>query len=245
MKLSIILPGIRTNGWAPAYHSTNINVPFEFIIVSPYPLPSELNFENVKHVQDYGSPVRCANIGLSLCEGEIVTWMADDAIYLPGMLQKTVDMLTAMPDNLKNVVLFSYSEGSPNLNDISYYKLCNAYPRVRHVQDHWWIFNATVMKTEYLRQLGGWDSQFETPALSHADLAVRAQKDGCVTYFLHEIVAHVTHGHPDHKPIEHGHVQHDVPLYVAIHNDPNNDGRINIDVNNWKNSPAVWSRRFG
>ena len=88
-KLSIILPGIRTHNWKSFYNSIldSFSQSFELIIISPYDLPEDLQeYDNIKIIKDYGSPSRCQQIGLEHCEGEFVTWGADDGEFLSGAL---------------------------------------------------------------------------------------------------------------------------------------------------------------
>lgn len=247
-KLSIIAPAIRVDNWQGMYDSicASTTQPFELILVGPYaPLPSLHSKTNIKYIKDFGSPIRCSNIGLQFCEGELITWNADDGTFIPGMIDKAIAAFEAMPPNPKNVLITKYMEGTPVLQPDSYFKLCNAYPRVKYAEENWWIFNLVITKTKYFQDLGGWDSAFETLAVGHADLAVRAQRDGCITKTFEEPIVFNTHGHADHGPVERGHVDNDIPLYCRIHNDPNYISRIQIDINNWKDAPRSWARRFG
>src|SRR5579859_3814934 len=197
-KISIICPGIRITNWQGVYDSicTSTSRPFELIIIGPYPLPEVLQQKtNIKYIKDFGSPVRCSNIGLALCEGELLTWNADDGTFLPGMIDKAIDAFDSMPPHPKNVLITKYMEGTQVLQPESYFKLCNAYPKTPLISDDWWIFNLVITKTSYFQSLGGWDSEYETLAVSHADLAVRAQRDACVIQVFHDPIVFNTHGH--------------------------------------------------
>lgn len=247
-KLSIIAPAIRVDNWQEMYDSicSSTNELFELILIGPYaPRPNLHSKKNIKYIKDFGSPIRCSNIGLKLCEGELVTWNADDGKFLPGMIDKAIASFEAMKPHPKNVLITKYMEGTPVLQPDSYFKLCNAYPKVLNAEDHWWIFNLVITKTKYFQDLGGWDANFETLAVGHADMAIRAQRDNCVIKVFEEPIVFNTHGHADHTPVERGHVDHDIPLYCRIHNDPNSVNRIEIDMDNWQNAPRSWSRRFG
>lgn len=247
-RLSIVVPGIRVGNWQQMYDSIRASCsrPFEVIIIGPYALPESLqNLRNVKYVKDFGSPVRCSNIGLALAEGELLTWNADDGVFLPGMIDRAIDAYDAMPANLNNVLVVKYMEGERVLQPESYFKLANAYPRTPYIHEDWWIFNLVITKTDYFRYLGGWDSAYETLALSHADLAVRAQRDNCTIQVFNEPIVYNAHGHPDHTPVERGHVDADEPLYRRIYSDPAQLDRVVVDINSWKHAPSVWTRRFG
>jgi hypothetical protein len=183
-------------------------------------------------------------MGLLLAEGELMIFSADDGTFFPGMVDRAIDAFESMPPNPKNVLICKYQEGQYITQPDSYHKLCNAYPKSPYAPDDWWIFNVILSKTSYVKQLGGLDSIFETPAFSHADMAMRGQRDGCVTQLLPEPIVHHGHGHSDHRPIELGHAQHDEPLFREIYNNENCLTRTNIDINNWMNAPTIWARRF-
>lgn len=246
-KLSIIVPGIRIDRWEAVYRSIQASTtrPWEIIIISPYALPNPLyGLGNVKYIRDYGHPVRCSNMGLLLAEGELLTWNADDGNFLPGMIDKAVDALEGMPSNPKNVLVCKYQEGPPVTQPDSYYRLCNAYPKSPYAPEDWWIFNLVITKTDYFKQLGGWDSSFETLAISHADMAMRGQRDGCITQLFPEAIVHNSHGHADHRLVEIAHGGHDDPLYREIYGNESCLTRTNIDINNWMSAPTIWTRRF-
>ena len=246
-RISIICPGIRVGNWQSLYDSicASTSRPFELIIIGPYALPEVLqNKVNVKYIKDYGSPVRCLNMGFALCEGDLLLWSADDGSFLPGMIDKAIDAFESMEPNFKNVLITKYMEGERILQPESYFKLCNAYPRTPFISEDWWIFNLIITNSSYFNHLGGLDSEYETLAVSHADLAVRAQRDQCVIKVFPDPIVYHAHGHPDHTPIERGHVDHDEPLYRNRYSDPNMLNHIHIDINGWKKAPSVWTRRF-
>lgn len=249
MKLSIIIPGIRTNRWEEVHDSIHNSTtkPFEVIFVGPYALPASLQtLKNVKYVKDFGSPVRCSNIGLSLCEGDLMTWDADDGNFFGhGCLDTVIDFFDALPSDPKNVLVCKYQEGSRVTQPDSYYKIDNAYPLVDNVKGKdWWIMNLVVTKTKYFMDLGGWDCRFQTLAFAHADMSIRAHQDNALITMYNEAFVFCQHGHTDHKPIEDAHFTDDMPLYQAIHNDPSTINR-KVDITNWRNAPSVWTRRFG
>lgn len=243
-KLSIVMPAIRINQWKKVYDSIQLDFPWEIIIVSPYDYPAGLlPTHNVKYVKDMGSPMRASCIGASLAEGRYFTWIADDGI----VISETIKNAIAILDNDINgrlVVVTKYLEACSEVHPDSYYKLTNAYPKSPYISDDWWIFNTAIMHTDYYDYLGGWDCIFETNAIGHADLAVRAQRDGCATIMLPEPLLNCSHGHEDHKPIEEGHVNNDEPIYKSIYNSSDCMNRTKININNWKKTPMVWNRRF-
>jgi hypothetical protein len=76
MKLSIIMPAIRSDKWQKVYDSIQLDFPWELIIVAPYDNHT-LPRHNVKYIQDFGSPVRASCIGANLANGKYLTWIAD------------------------------------------------------------------------------------------------------------------------------------------------------------------------
>lgn len=244
MELSIILPGIRRENWATVINSIDVHHEWEVILCSPpCDLPDQLkNCDRLVHIVDKGSPVRASCIAAERARGKYFTWTADDCTYFPGVLDKVIDILNNS-NNVKKIVATKYYEGG-NLESDDYYLLNNAYPKSPYNKGGWRILNCGVMHTEYYRYLGGWDCEFETTALSHADLAFRTQMDDAEVFFLPEALVDCAHGHADHGPIEAAHVQHDWGFYEKIYNSPDCINRIRVDPDNWKKAPAVWTRRF-
>ena len=95
---------------------------------------------------------------------------------------------------------------------------------------------------------GGWDCNFEVCPMAYCDLAVRMQRAGCKFILQNEIMFKCSHTPGvagDHGPIYYAQVTHDEPLYKSIYNNPDCGNRIFIDINNYKNIPDIWQRRFG
>ena len=246
MKLSIVMPAIRRNKWVNVYNSIQLDFAWELIIVSPYDLPPELPRKNIKYFQDFGSPMRASCIGANLAEGKYLTWIADDGLPYSNTINKAVQIL----DNDINgrlVVVTKYLEACTEVHPDWYYQLNVAYPKTPFIPDEWKIFNTAFMHREYYETLGGWDSQFETTAVGHADLANRAQRDGCAVNLIQDPLLNCEHmpgTSGDHAPIYFAHTEHDENLYKKIYNDPSCIHRTRIDINNWKKQPHIWRRRF-
>ena len=113
-EISIIMPGIRPENWLRGYNSiySATNKSFELIIISPYPLPKELeNQRNVKYIKDFGSPTRASQIGNTLAEGKFIfPNFCDDAIFIKDSIDSNLKTLIEMGNNIKNVVTCKYSE---------------------------------------------------------------------------------------------------------------------------------------
>lgn len=246
MKLSIVMPAIRTERWQKVYNSIQLDFPWELIIVSPYDLPSGFPTHNVKFFKDFGSPMRASCIGAALAEGKYFTWIADDGVVFSDTLKKAVNIL----DNDINgrlVVITKYLEACNEVHPDWYYQLNIAYPKTPYIPDNWKIFNTAIMHRDYYETLGGWDCSFQTTAVGHADLANRAQRDGCTTMLIQEPLLNCDHmpgASGDHGPIMYAHIENDEPLYKQIYNSPDCVNRTKINLNNWKNSSPKWTRRF-
>jgi len=245
------MAGIRAEHWIRRYESVKLATtrPFEIIIISPYPLPPPLqDLKEIKYVKDYGSPVRCVNIGVSVAEGKYFVPCADDAVSAPGSLDLLVDNFNAMPPNEKNVVTAKYTEAG-NYQADSYYLINNStWTSSPHVPNDWYIFNEMIMNTSYFIEMGGWDTAFEGPALASTDFAIRCYRDGAVVKFLSAELSHFDHeGNVGgtHAPIYNAFVEWDSVLYKKIHDSPDSLSRTRIDFNGWKKAPTVWERRFG
>ena len=248
------MPGIRPSNWDAVYASISSSTKrtFELIIVSPYPLTPKLQeVKNVKYVKDFGSPVRSSNIAALLAEGELITWTADDAMFIPDALDKNIDLLLSMGDSIDNVVVAKYYEGVDGtekpLQPDEYFKINGStWTSSKYIPNDWWIFNVAIMHTLWFETLGGWDAtSFEATALSHTDMAVRAQAAGAIVKMSDVPLLNCNHGQSDHGPVENAQNTNDFPKFKGRYTDPGWVMRERfIDINNWKEAPAVWSKRF-
>jgi hypothetical protein len=253
-KLSIILPGIRTKNWEKFYQSilNSFSDTFELIIISPYNLPKSLKgLDNVSIYHDYGSPSRCQQIGLIHSKGEFVTWGADDGWFLENRLDDALKFWEANATCDKDIVTCKYTEGntfSPEMLKDDYYRINHANGlRSTYIPNEYWILNVGLLKTQYAKEIGGWDAKFEVTTLSHMDFAVRTQRDGS-NYFMLEapIFAcdHMPGTEGDHAPVHYSHVEYAEPLFRETYNNSSSEKRVKIELNNWEKTPEIWKRRF-
>ena len=254
--LSILVAGIRTEKWNNLYTSVEqaTKRPFEVIFVGPTFPPIELQSrQNVKFVQDFGSPTRCLQIGLLFATGTYSTWVSDDAPFLDGAIDSMFNILFGMVPSEKNAITAKYYEGRQipgsdefHLSDKYYYLSTHQPTQSQYIPDNWFIFNNGVINTDYLKSLGGFDCCFEATAMAYADLAARTQRDGAVFALTPECVATVewspgTDG--DHGPVHHACVDHDFPLFHSIYANADCINRTKIPINNWIKSSPYWARR--
>ena len=254
--LSIILPSIRSERLVGLYESIlkSTSRSFELIICGPYPLPQELQeIRNIKYVKDFGSPVRASNIAATLCEGEVCTWLADDCLLFEGALDKCLDEFHSMNHSPTNVLVAKYfegQEGSEDRNRVhpdSYFKIIGSPAASPFLPPDWWLFNIGFMYTKFFLEMGGWDSSYEGTWAAHTDLAIRAQSCSAKVKMAQIPLLECDHmpgGTGDHMPIFICQPQHDEPLLHKKYRIPNwNTKKVLLD--DWKDAPAVWGRRFG
>lgn len=253
--LSILLPSIRKERLEAFYITllqSAMKYPFELIIVGPNELPVSLQcHKNIKCIRDFGSPSRAQAIALLLAEGEIVTWLSDDALLFPNSIDTHIDLLKSMGTNIKNVVVSKYREGSEgsdarNKNHPDeYFKLKGSPVATKYLNNDWWLFNIAFIYREFIEQLGGFNCNFEGTWVSHTDLAIRAQRAGAVVKMSETpcmVTDHMPGASGDHGPIDACQTQHDIPLFLKMYDCPSQEEPINMM--HWKKYESVWSRRF-
>lgn len=256
MKLSVILPSIRPERLAAWFDSftKSYESAFELIIVSPF-TPSYSLFGNIKWIQDWGSPVRCQQIGLTHATGNLIHRAVDDSLYLPGEMDKAVAMMT---DDKKRVVAPKYTEtnasvdrthkdfqdmNNPAFYFIAYHNLATN-PRFR---PDWKLLNFGIIHEDMLMEVGGWDCQFESVAIAELDLAVRLQMAGAHIVLTENIAIECDWmpGHEgDHGPM-HDAFEPDMEKYRALYAPDAPERTPAVPLDNWRQAPAKWERRFG
>jgi hypothetical protein len=251
MKLSCILPGIRPGNWLRLYESikSSFSGEFELVIISPYDLPkSVVNIPNIKAIKDYGTPVRCMDIGLENCSGDFITWAADDGYFIGKSLDMAVSSLEGKE---KAVVVGTYTEGSadnPFMRSKSYYYInYHDGSRNKFIDNDCLMVMEGVIPKALLTEMGGWDTKFEVCPMAFCDLSVRMFRHGVSFIFQNDPMFKCSHmpGHEgDHGPVHDGQVLHDEPIFKSIYSSEKEINRIKIPLDNWKESPEVWTRRF-
>lgn len=250
-QLSVLVPGIRTSNWRTLYNSigNSFSGKWEIIFISPYKLPNDVRGKNIKHITDWGTPIRCQQRGLVESEGEYITWAADDGKFQLGALDISFKKLEGADKN--TLVMGKYIEGIGNQHMLedSYYILNNhSASNLEYVPPRCWMLNVGVVPKELLIKLGGWDCQFEVCPMAYNDLAIRLQYYGAKFIIQDEVMfkCGYTPGHMgDHGPIHDAQTMCDQPLFSKIWSDPDSKKRMIIDINNWEQSPKRWKRRFG
>jgi len=257
-EISIILPAIRRENWDKMYDSIMMSTgrKFELIICGPYSLTEKLqSLRNVKYIKDFGCSTRATQLASLLAEGEYMMWAGDDTIFQRNAVDYMINILKSMKSNYKNVVCGKYLEGANGTKKVEwgdfYYKIngkegfrpCTYSP---YIPDDWWIFNAALMHRRFFEELGGLDCGYEHLAMAATDFAIRAQVSDAVVRQTQIYVYDCDHSQSDHVPIEIAQLHYDNPKIQAKYRDPNwrEKLKINIDMDNWRDYPSVWKRRF-
>lgn len=252
LELSVLVPSIRPNNLKRLYDSTvaAFSHPFEFIVIGPYGLPSELeNMDNVKWIKSFRSPLAAQQQGLCESIGRLVTYAADDGLWLPGALDIAYNLLENK--DYRAVITGKYQEGErvdDNMEKDDYYILNN------HVQssgffipENTWMLNCGMISRKILLELGGWDSyNFIACPIGYNDLAIRLQKYGCKFILQQEKMfecVHLPGLQGDHGPIHIAQTEFDEPKFKELYSSDRQ--RIAILLENWKGSPERFSLRFG
>lgn len=255
MKLTVLCPGIRPSNWQRLYDSVkeSFSGEWELIFISPYELPDSLkNKDNVKLINDWGSPIRCQQRGLLEAQGEYITWAADDGYF--AKLSLDIGFHKLGDSDYKTLVMGKYIEGVDDgksvMKDDWYYVLTNHDGcKLKYLTKGFYMLNVGIVSRKLLLEVGGWDCQFEVCPMSYNDLAVRLQNYGVKFIIQNEIMFYCSHlpGHlGDHGPIHDAQTLHDEPLFKLIYDkDEQAVNRIKIDLDNWKEVPERWERRFG
>ena len=252
LKLSILCPSIRIEKIPKLYDSicNSFHDSFELIIVGPYQ-PIHLPV-NVKFIQDWGSPVRAQQIALCHTEGEYISLAVDDGLFIKDALEKVFEQGVDDPISLKyiegNDTIDFNHRSSIWMDNPSYYRLDYHLQAFKpYTPSDTVLFNFGIVSREIVFNMGGWDCQFESIALSQLDFAIRLNFAGYKVKLSHDVCLKCDWEPGDqglHKPV-HDAFMSDSNLYTKIYSDASCWDRINIDINNWKNSPERWVRRFG
>ena len=247
---------------------------FEIIFIGPYDPPDELKDNpQIKYIKDYGTSCRCAQIGVLDSTAPIFARMDDDGLFFPDGLDQAIDQYNSV-DN-KDMICLRYREGFDHGGatfELWYYFAKNAFhtqsmldenphkhsPEMLitlgpafeklHIPEHYLNAPVCLMSKDYFIEMGGYDCVFEHLAWGSHDFCYRLQRSGGVIHFSPIEVSNIDHygGYGgDHTPVEHAVHQHDGPLLKQMQLKPDIVNRIKIDINNWNDSPEVWTRRFG
>jgi len=257
MDLSILVPAIRVANWQLLYHSINASFSgsWELVLISPYDLPEPMKqYNNIKHIKSWGSPIRCRQIGLLQCSGKWICYAADDVIFIKGSLDIAFSKLKKSHMEYRTVIVGKYVEGTDDIEHMltnTYYLLGyhdSLKKALKEFPQNYLLINTGIISKLLLFKLGGWDCRFEVCAMACVDLSVRIQNFHAVTLLQDEPIFSSTHlpaTTGDHKPIHDAQIEHDEGLFNEIYSEKDSINRTNIPLDNWKDAPERWERRFG
>jgi len=253
-KLSIFLPSIRTFYLEKLYESA-INSckkhDFELVIAGPFELPESLKGNNnIKFIKTYASPTKSAQLAAIACEGELIYHTSDDVLFIENAIDEAIELYDRKCSD-DDIVSMRYIESlnheAKNEFPLHYWTVANSCP-IHSLNQNWNINANFLMKKDLFVKYGGFDCCFEYLTQAGADLLIRLQKNGSIVYHSEKNIttADWSGGSKgeEHKPIQIAQEQKDTPLFWNIWLF-DYDTRNIIDINNHKNYPDKWERRFG
>lgn len=252
--LSVILPSIRPFLLENVYNSiidgTN-SMLFELIVISPYALPESFSkVHNVKLIRDFGQPSRCAQLGLTVSEGDRVTLLSDDCTVRPNAYVEIEDQFNKIDAHIdEKFVGLKYSEGV-NMQDPNYWKAKHHPPlQLDGLRDDMPVSSMIYMSRQGLTDMGGWDcSIFECINWGGHDLTARMLNAGYKFELTPQSFCHTTWGpgidglYNDHRPLWESD-QKGVENMTKLWSKPN-PTRIECPLDNWRSATYIWGRRF-
>ncbi len=252
--ISIFLPCIRVHNLQKFYESLLLSCKkytFQIVIAGPFE-PDDFfkNLPNFKFIKTYASPTKSAQLAAINCDSELIYHTTDDVLFIEDAIDLAVDSYLEKENNVSKIISMRYIESVNHSNKQSfplyYWTVSNSTPGIPVRQD--FITNVHfLMRKSVFNSYGGFDCCFEYLTHSGADLLLRLQKDGYMVFHSPTDVttADWYEGNTkDHEPISVAQTQHDLQLfYILWQHTGGSRGKISID--NYKNYPDIWTRRFG
>lgn len=248
IDLSLVIPSIRPekiNRLIDSIPDAIGGYTYEVILIGNYTPDFDCTY-----IEDLGSPSRCVQRGASIAKGKFLKWSTDDGIYRPSSLSDILDIAYTIDE--KDGIIAKYTEEGPanwitGADDDYYTAWTHADQRLAGIPEHFKIAPVAVYNTEYYKEIGGLDCQFEHINMNTHDLAFRVQKNGGTFSFSPSVVMHCdsrNFNSDEHVPLDSAYQLNDLPKFMALYDtvDAAKD-RIVIDYNTWEDSPSPW-RRF-
>jgi len=201
-------------------------------------------FKHVRHVKEFGCVSRAVQLGMLETTAPCVMLTVDDCVILPGSIDAAMDFFKDTCHE-RDVINLRYVEGglawTPDMCKAgSHAELC-----LPNINPEWKIAMQFIMERLTFLEMGGFDCRYEYINEPVHDFMFRLQRDGGKIYDSPTHCCYATH-YPgvtkDHGPIHYAQTSHDYPIFKERWT--NNDVATIIDYNNWKQQPAVWTRRF-
>lgn len=250
-KISLFLPTIRPHLLEKWYESLDKSCSLDFQVVfsGPFSIPDALREKsNVKYINTYASPTKAAHLAALECDGELIFHCTDDLIFLDNSIDEAIDLYD---NNSFDIMNMRYVESENHQNKQSfplfYWTVANSC-QLQTLPPHWLTGAHFLCRKSLFVEMGGFDCQFEYLTHAAKDFLIRAQFEGAsFTHSPKDISTADWSGashSSDHKPIEIGQTFFDKPLYDRLWLTEYSTRR-KIDINNYRNCPDIWSRRFG
>jgi len=253
--VSVIMPAIRTPNWDKMYESIKKSCKkysFELVMCGPFELTEKLKKENnVTMIIDNGCPSRCAQRAALAAKGKLIAHLVDDAIFIEDSLDQCVDLYNAVCSR-EDVINLRYTEGkdysAEPMHPNYWFAWFHGGLRLPGVPRDYKFACHHLIGTDYFKELGGYDCEYEYQNFNLHDLIFRVQYDGGIVWDSPNEVTNCNHypdGIVDHRAIEDAHFNHDVPLFHKMYSDKNVlSKRVKIPLDNWKKTDEIWNRRF-
>lgn len=245
MKLSIIIPSIRTENWPKmlAEISRSVNgLDYEVIIVGPKNIDGLTGYT---FVQEFGSPTRAIQIGAIAATGQLICWLSDDGDIYINSLREAVESFVDRTNiyTIYDMMCLRYTENNePRPDD---YWVCGYHADLRldGINRNSLFASVGLLYMSWFKRLGGFDCQFNHCNMSCIDFSLRLQRAGGKVTLSPSFIGNfkwVRGDQGDHLCIHNSELNHDIPRFKSIYS--KRPDKIVFDYNNWIFSNPVWDR---
>lgn len=250
IKLSIVVPAIRTHLWPRFYDSVGQackKYSWEIIFVSPFHLPKELQGKNdVKLIQSYDTVPVCLQKGGLAAKGEMLLHSVDDCRFLPGALDSALAYFDRSAEE-KDIVGMTYIENTNNMCAADKWLVRNL-PEfdLPQIKKEWYCGVQPLMRLNRWFELGGIECQYIYSNHGHHSLFFRCQLDGgkvLILPFTASIADHMPERSGDHAPIHNSQTLHDEEMFKAMWSQ-DEPPPARIDYDHYKKFEGRWKDRF-
>ena len=254
MDISVLIPSIRTPNWSIVLDTLKESCKrysYEVVFIGPFDPPGGVDLSKVTYIKSYRCPSAAAQQGAEHCKGELLYHCVDDAKFIPGAIDAATDLYKQVC-GYKDTVNMRYTEDDDYSGKTFPLEFWNAHHhppmRLPGVPGHYKIALHFLVNTKYFLELGGFDCGYEYLNFNLHDLMFRLQYDGGRIFDSPTDVTNCNHY--GNRRVDHGVIEdaypHDKDRFTGKYMNPNalTPENVRIDVNNWRNQPEVWARRF-
>ncbi len=262
-KISILLPSIRPQNlikYFEAAKKASETNDFEIVIVSPYKIPDELLKDpRIQYIHSYCNPNVALAQAAANARGEFLLNSTDDGLLQENVLDIAYDIFINKFRDI-DILNLQYLEDVLDFDTLELkkepipfhpnYWLAGIYPEYQKpaINPNWRLAPHFFMKREYFEKLGGLDMRFTYNNHSLHDVLFRAQYNGSRVFDFPYPAFYVSHAPgetKDHKPVNDAQIFHDTPIFNELYSKEDAiSSRVFLNINDWKNYPKVWDRRF-